>query len=94
MGDLEKKEFAATMAEPDKKEVSVSLAEEEPDKRRLLRTDSSMQRQFAAIIHDAQREYSEARGEQLTDYMSPPMKTVEDLLNVVGKRGMTGVNTI
>ncbi|KAL2751840.1 hypothetical protein ACRALDRAFT_2030508 [Sodiomyces alcalophilus JCM 7366] len=53
--------------------------------RSLRRADSSMQRQFAAVLRDAQKLYSQsgAAPEDLTDFLNPPMRSVEDLLNVV-----------
>lgn len=42
--------------------------------------------QFAAVLEDAQKQYAELRGEELTDFMHPPMKSVQDLLGVIGRQ--------
>ncbi|ROT37793.1 NACHT and TPR domain-containing protein [Sodiomyces alkalinus F11] len=51
----------------------------------LRRADSNMQRQFAAVLRDAQRLYSQSGAQpmDLADFLNPPMRSVEDLLNVV-----------
>lgn len=38
-----------------------------------------MEARFAAIVADAAKKYSEASSRPLDDYMSPPMRSVEDL---------------
>ncbi|CRJ97169.1 hypothetical protein BN1723_020837, partial [Verticillium longisporum] len=45
-----------------------------------------MQRQFAAIIHDAQKMYAESSDQDLSDYMNPPMTSVEDMLAVIARQ--------
>ncbi|KAL9948636.1 hypothetical protein D7B24_005344 [Verticillium nonalfalfae] len=59
---------------------------EKPDMKDLRRTDSGMQRQFAAIIHDAQKKYAESSDQDLSDYMNPPMTSVEDMLAVIARQ--------
>ncbi|KAF9874333.1 nacht and tpr domain protein [Colletotrichum karsti] len=55
------------------------------EKSQLLRSDS-INRQFAAILADAQKQYADSTGLDLKDYMNPPMKTTEDLLNVINRQ--------
>ncbi|KAF0317299.1 hypothetical protein K4K61_000223 [Colletotrichum sp. SAR11_59] len=55
------------------------------EKAQLLRSDS-IHRQFARILADAQKQYADSTGLDLKDYMSPPMRTTEDLLNVVNRQ--------
>ncbi|TDZ14626.1 Vegetative incompatibility protein HET-E-1 [Colletotrichum orbiculare MAFF 240422] len=55
------------------------------EKAQLLRSDS-IHRQFAAILADAQRQYADSTGLDLKDYMSPPMRSTEDLLNVINRQ--------
>ncbi|CCF38622.1 NACHT and TPR domain-containing protein [Colletotrichum higginsianum] len=57
----------------------------ENEKTQLLRSDS-IQRQFAAILADAQKQYASSTGLDLKDYMNPPMRTTEDLLNVINRQ--------
>ncbi|KAK6206672.1 NACHT and TPR domain-containing protein [Colletotrichum tabaci] len=57
----------------------------ENEKTQLLRSDS-IQRQFAAILADAQKQYATSTGLDLKDYMNPPMRTTEDLLNVINRQ--------
>ncbi|CRK47386.1 hypothetical protein BN1723_007525 [Verticillium longisporum] len=59
---------------------------EKSDMKDLRRTDSGMQRQFAAIIHDAQKMYAESSDQDLSDYMNPPMTSVEDMLAVIARQ--------
>ncbi|OLN91695.1 Vegetative incompatibility protein HET-E-1-like protein 17 [Colletotrichum chlorophyti] len=55
------------------------------EKTQLLRSDS-IQRQFAAILADAQRQYANSSGLDLKDYLNPPMRSTEDLLNAVNRQ--------
>ncbi|KAL0940112.1 nacht and tpr domain protein [Colletotrichum truncatum] len=55
------------------------------EKTQLLRSDS-INRQFAAILADAQKQYADSTGLDLKDYMTPPMRTTEDLLNVINRQ--------
>ncbi|GKT56135.1 NACHT and TPR domain-containing protein [Colletotrichum tofieldiae] len=55
------------------------------EKAQLLRSDS-IQRQFAAILADAQKQYASSTGLDLKDYMNPPMRSTEDLLNVINRQ--------
>ncbi|KAK1986079.1 NACHT and TPR domain-containing protein [Colletotrichum cereale] len=55
------------------------------EKAQLLRSDS-IQRQFAAILADAQKQYASSAGLDLKDYMNPPMRSTEDLLNVINRQ--------
>ncbi|KAF6827261.1 nacht and tpr domain protein [Colletotrichum plurivorum] len=54
-------------------------------KAQLLRSDS-INRQFAAILADAQKQYAVSTGLDLKDYMNPPMRSTEDLMNVVNRQ--------
>lgn len=42
--------------------------------------------QFASVLEDAQKQYAELRGQELTDFMKPPMKSVEDMLAVINRQ--------
>lgn len=55
------------------------------EKAQLLRSDS-IHRQFAAILADAQKQYADSTGLDLKDYMNPPMRSTEDLLNVINRQ--------
>lgn len=42
--------------------------------------------QFASVLEDAQKQYAELKGQELTDFMKPPMKSVEDMLAVINRQ--------
>jgi hypothetical protein len=43
----------------------------------------AMEARFAAIVADATKRYSDASNRSLDDYLSPPMKSVDDLKKVL-----------
>ncbi|OHE98612.1 NACHT and TPR domain-containing protein [Colletotrichum orchidophilum] len=48
-----------------------------------LRRSDSIDRQFAAILANAQKQYADSKGLDLQGYMEPPMRSTDDLLNVI-----------